>query len=392
MSYSDSILYKIKGKIIIVDYIITIVIIILSMVWGYKESTIYSKNQIKILSKGLIIGIMIFLIMNAMPMLAVVKVSENDAESYIIYEDKKIGLNENTYPVIQLDNLERQVSTYPVLVFNGILIAITYILIKREYLTIDDNKDLKRYIVSISYLILANTFFCIVLSDDTLDYIAFNTILIFPLLVYNHCIYIKGNNLYDNNMIEILEEERQKMSVFLHDEVLQDLIVLSHSLKSNDMNEQLSKIIGEIRNVSQELYPTIAEDLGLEQALRIYMDDIKSDYNVEVEYIYDYPKGVLPKGRSLVVYRIVKELIINAIKHSRCTKIKVEISKVAEGIDCMVSDNGIGFLMPESEKLLKSPHMGLYTIKKQISDMNGKLRIISDKTGSEFQIYIPLGE
>ena len=94
----------------------------------------------------------------------------------------------------------------------------------------------------------------------------------------------------------------------------------------------------------------------------------------------------------MVVYRIVKELIINAIKHSRCTKIKVEISKVTEGIDCMVSDNGIGFLMPESEKLLKSPHMGLYTIKKQISDMNGKLRIISDKTGSEFQIYIPLGE
>lgn len=35
----------------------------------------------------------------------------------------------------------------------------------------------------------------------------------------------------------------------------------------------------------------------------------------------------------------------------------------------MVVDNGNGFQMPENGKLLKSPHMGLYTIRKQIVDL-----------------------
>lgn len=200
----------------------------------------------------------------------------------------------------------------------------------------------------------------------------------------------QGEASYDNNLIEVLEEERQRISVLLHDEVLQDLIALSHSIQDGETKERLSAVIGEIRGVSQDLYPTIVEDLGLEQALCIFMDDVGADYNIDLNFQYDFPEGVLPKGLSLILYRAVKELVTNAVKHSSCLHIAVRISDAAGDIECLVSDDGHGFHMPENMELLKSPHMGLYTVKKQIAGINGNMRIISDQSGSKFQILIPL--
>ena len=279
---------------------------------------------------------------------------------------------------------------YPIMIFSGVIIAIIYILIKREYLIFDNIKELWCYIISIVYLVLTNTYFYFVLSDDKMDFISINMILIIPLFLYNHQVCKKGNNLYDNNMIGILEEERQKLSMFLHDEVLQSLIALSHMEKDKDINEKLVSVIGEIRDISHELYPMIVEDLGVEEALRIFVSDINNDYNVEVKYSYEYPKGILPKDFSLVIYRTVRELVTNAIKHSGCIKIEIKILEYSEGIQCIVTDDGKGFPKLESDKLLKNQHMGLYTIRKQITNLNGNMRLITDKTGSRFMIYIPL--
>ena len=66
------------------------------------------------------------------------------------------------------------------------------------------------------------------------------------------------------------------------------------------------------------------------------------------------------------------------------------IKDVLGGMECVVVDDGCGFHMPENMELLKSPHMGLYTVKKQIADLNGNMRIVSDKSGSKFEIFIPL--
>lgn len=377
------------GDIITLDYIITIIVIIVSLLIGYKDSTRYSKQQIKFLTIGLVLGIIIFIIMHSLPMLAVVAVPENNP-SVVDYQVKNIGTYEQEYPIIQVENIRGQHNIYPIMIFTGIVIVMVYILIKREYFIIGNMGELRSYMVSIAYLIVANTLFYFIISIDLGDFITFNTILSVPLLLYSHRVFQKGNHLYDNSMVEILEEERQKLSVFLHDEVLQGLIAMLHSLNAQDISDDLSVLIAEIRNVSQDLYPTIAEDLGVEEALRIFLHEINSDYNVEAEYQYSYPQGVLPKGISLVIYRIIKELVTNAIKHSGCVKIMVTISEAPGGIQCIVFDDGKGFQIPESDKLLKDHHMGLYTIRKQIADLDGKMRIISDTTGSEFSIFIPL--
>lgn len=373
---TDNITFMIlKDEIVLTDYILTIAVTIISMLKGYKGSTVYSKRQIKFLSIGLLLGIFVFVTMRLMPMLAVVKVPEINEEIVISYQMNIVGGNQDIYPIM---------------VFTGMAIVMIYILIKREYLAIYENRELWRYLLSVIYLIVGNTYLFLITPIELKKFIVFNVILITPLILLNHQIWKKRENLYDNNLIEVLEEERQRLSVLLHDEVLQDLIALSHSIKEEVVKEQLSTVIGEIRGISQDLYPTIVEDLGLEQALNIFVEEISADYNIDLSYKYKYPKGVLPKGISLVLYRTVKELVTNAIKHAHCRSISIVISDVAGDMECVVSDDGCGFQMQENMELLKSPHMGLYTVKKQLADLNGNMRIISDRSGSKFQIFIPM--
>lgn len=373
---SDQILLIIlKDEIIPADYILTAAVTLFCMLMGYKGATVYSKSQIKFLSVGLLLGVLIFIGMRLMPMLAVMKVPENSVEMSVTYQAEITGGNQDIYPIM---------------VFTGMAIAGIYILIKREYLTIDENRELRRYLLTVVYLITSNTYLLLLASFTLRDYIFFNAILCAPLVLYFHRGRKQEKNSYDNNLIEVLEEERERISVLLHDEVLQDLIAMSHSIKDEDVRERLSATIGEIRCISQDLYPTIVEDLGLEQALHIFINEISTDYNIDLKYQYNYPKGILPKSLSLVLYRTVKELVTNAIKHASCRSISVLISDAAGDIECIVSDDGCGFHMPESGALLKSPHMGLYTVKKQIASINGNMRIISDKSGSKFQVLIPL--
>lgn len=368
---------ELYGDVITADYMITIIVIIISLLIGYNESTKYSKQQIKFLTMGLVSGIIIFIVMHYLPMLAVVAVPENNPPMV-------------AYPIIQVENIRVQHDIYPIMIVTGIVIVMVYILIKREYLIIDSKDELRSYMISIAYLIAANTCFYFIISIDRGDFVLFNIILSVPLLLYSHRVHQKGNHRYDNNMVEVLEEERQKLSIYLHDEVLQSLIAILHSVNVKNISDDVSLLIAEIRNLSQELYPTIAEDLGVEETLRIFLEEINCDHNVAAEYQYTYPQGVLPKGISLVIYRTVKELVRNAVKHSGCVKIMVSISEAPGGIRCTVADDGRGFLISEHDKLLKGPHMGLYTIRKQIADLDGEMRIISDAAGSQFSIYIPL--
>lgn len=370
-------------------YIVFTVIIIISMNAGYGKFSKYLKYQIRILAIGLISNCIIFIIMYALPTFAIVTFPQDKVVTFADKQVEATGAYEETYIEINMEHMDRQQAISPLIIFTGIAIVLVYILTKWGYLITDSIDDLRCYMVSTVCLIIANTCFYFTISNNVGDFIPFNFILAVILLMYSHHVCQKRSYLYDD-MVEALEIERKKLSMYLHDEVLQGLIVMLHSIGANDITVELSALIADIRNVSQTFYPTIVEDLGLEEALKIFMDEIDNNYNMKTKYAYNYPQGVFPRGIALVLYRTIKELIINAIKHSGGTRIMVSISEEQGGIQCMISDDGKGFQMLESDKLLKGYHMGLHTIKKQITDLKGNIIIISDETGSRIQIYIPL--
>mgnify|MGYP004536787641 FL=1 len=373
----------ILGKYMFFEYAFTILILIVNLGVAYKGATRYSRVQIKMLFTGIVSGIFVLCVSHVLPLIAIVEIPKQNES---IQEETMAGTETS---MIYIEN-EIKNNIDAIVGVSGIIVIIIYILVQREYLVMEKNQNLKYYMGSVLYLIFANTIFRFFWAGNKTDYLVFNFLLLIALCLAGQCNLQKGEDLYHNHMLDILEDERSKISVYLHDEILQRLIAVSYLTKDCRAKEELTSVIGDIRNVSQNLYPTIAEDLGFEEALRVLIDEMNIDYNVEIEYQYHYPSGILPNGMALALYRMTKELITNAIKHSGSDYISVSISKANKGIQCIVADKGKGFQMPEDAQLLKSPHMGLYSVKKQVSEWSGSLQITSDNTGSRFRIYIPM--
>ena len=88
---------------------------------------------------------------------------------------------------------------------------------------------------------------------------------------------------------------------------------------------------------------------------------------------------------ELNIYRIIQELVNNAIKHSNCKEVRIRLHQVEENIILIVSDDGIG-----STPKQKRNGIGLYNIKNRLASLNGKLKIETSKNkGFKVVISIP---
>jgi len=91
------------------------------------------------------------------------------------------------------------------------------------------------------------------------------------------------------------------------------------------------------------------------------------------------------------LYRIIKELINNTIKHANASFIRLHLYKKAEEIHLAFKDDGIGF-DPKALENRMSTGMGLYNIISRIRSLKGNYSLNSDTDkGFDFKLVIPVG-
>ncbi len=197
---------------------------------------------------------------------------------------------------------------------------------------------------------------------------------------------------FNYQIIQSLENERKRLSIFLHDEILQILILQLNEIRMlqtkrnfsidilNSMDEQLEDIIYSIRKMCHNLHPIIVEDLGLEASLHTLKREFELNYRILIHIQFNCKLKILSKNLEIQIYRIIKELLNNAIKHSKGNNVQIHIIEERGCYVCTVEDDGIGFCVPNSfSEFSTSNHLGLMTIQRQISELNGNLRISSEK-------------
>jgi two-component system, NarL family, sensor histidine kinase ComP len=134
------------------------------------------------------------------------------------------------------------------------------------------------------------------------------------------------------------------------------------------------------------------EDLGLEPSLYALKRKFQTNYNVTIEIYFNTNLKVIPTFVSIHVFRIIKELIYNAIKHSQSKTIVVSIIEMNDFLNIKVKDNGIGFEVPKRlAELSEKHHLGLITIQKRINQLKGTLDIQSKSgIGTCISITLPI--
>jgi signal transduction histidine kinase len=96
---------------------------------------------------------------------------------------------------------------------------------------------------------------------------------------------------------------------------------------------------------------------------------------------------------KILLYRSVRELLINAAKHAGAESMQIIINRAGDNIEIVLEDNGIGFDTSclDWTKRSKTPGFGLFSISERLKQMGGKFDINSRKgKGTKIILLAPL--
>ncbi|MDO8661659.1 MAG: ATP-binding protein [Candidatus Omnitrophota bacterium] len=226
-----------------------------------------------------------------------------------------------------------------------------------------------------------------------------------------------------NRLINMEESERKKLSTAVHDEMGQDLSALkiylglisqelagfpgTHCFKSNVSPEDLitkveeckkiaSTLIDKSHNIAFLLRPPDLDEVGLLESLESLL--IETKQLTGVEYIFQKADNnfELPPEYSLLIYRIIQELLTNMAKHAKAKNVEVRLNRNKNSLELFYHDNGRGFdYQLVTQRLLRRREdklrLGLVGLKERVEVLDGSMHIESGLgKGTTINVVLPI--
>lgn len=220
--------------------------------------------------------------------------------------------------------------------------------------------------------------------------------------------HLKENDAYSskwlsNFLFSYTEKERGRLAGDLHDVVLQDLIVIHRGLQSVlkenlpegahaevfALSEKVHDCIHTTRETCNQLSPPFLVEFGLIQALEQLLKKIHLQANFHVQYTFKNFNDRLLQEESIIgLYRIIQELLTNAMKHSKATAVTLLLTYVDNNIHLFYADNGIGMDVSQIEQR-SFQFSGLVGIRERVKGLDGTVEF-SVNDGLQLTIYLPM--
>jgi len=216
--------------------------------------------------------------------------------------------------------------------------------------------------------------------------------------------YQKRLRALNADLLKSEEKERKTIAGYLHDGIGQTLSIANiklTSLLNRNLSQPVKKAIAEtsdlINNAIEEtrlltydLSPPILYELGLIPAIKWKLEQISNKASIETEFFSDENQIALDSEISILVFRIITELLINVLKHAEASKINVTIKKIKNNYYISVVDNGKGFYLKNPKELNRQSGYGLFSIFERMESIDGKFKIKSKVgTGTHVVLIIP---
>lgn len=206
-------------------------------------------------------------------------------------------------------------------------------------------------------------------------------------------------------LIAAQEEERQRISRELHDDLGQTLttqLLALHNLQSElplpteamserlqSLYDQSHEIFVKLRRLAHDLRPPVLDALGLKVAMQTHCAEFtrRTGLPVTLEANVSLPK--LTDVYDITLYRALQEALTNVVKHAKASQVWVDLSIEEDTVSLTVQDNGIGF----SEKESDSNGIGLAGLRERITLAGGTLNIVSaPRHGTVLSVHFPVSE
>ena len=159
-------------------------------------------------------------------------------------------------------------------------------------------------------------------------------------------------------LIRVQEDQIHHLARELHDEFGQTLTAIkinAHILEqaqttelvgtyAQDITSQADALYATMRDMIQRLRPEALDEFGLKAAVEQCMIAFHLDeQNIDLALTIDDSVNDLEEIYSIASYRIVQELVNNAVKHAQLSWLKVHLTITDQHMHITVEDNGVGF-------------------------------------------------
>jgi PAS domain S-box-containing protein len=210
-----------------------------------------------------------------------------------------------------------------------------------------------------------------------------------------------------NRLLQAQDQERRHIARELHDSAGQIVTVLGIYLArigqgaqqnsarvAKDVEEcqqlvqQLNK---EIRTTSYLLYPPLLDEMGLQEALRWYIQGLMDRTGLDIQFKVSEGFGRLPREMELIVYRLVQECLTNIHRHSGSKTAVIDFVREGQTFLLKIQDSGSG-IPHEKLKLLQSQGggVGIRGMRERIRQFGGRMEIHSGDGGTTISFTFQL--
>lgn len=201
------------------------------------------------------------------------------------------------------------------------------------------------------------------------------------------------------------ERERRRIAADLHDRIGQALALAQIKLTSareaitgaarvsvDDAVDLLAQSVVDTRTLVFELSPPVLYDLGLKAALSWLVEDLEKRQGMAIELIDDGADESLDDTSAALVFRAVRELLVNVFKHAHAPGAKLSVRRTASHFEIEVEDHGVGFDVNDVTAASNVGGFGLFSVREQISRLGGVVEVASaPNRGTRVSLRLPLG-
>jgi signal transduction histidine kinase len=188
-------------------------------------------------------------------------------------------------------------------------------------------------------------------------------------------------------MIKTSDAERLRIAAAVHDVAVQELIGVSFGLAAEAKTapyplgarigqyaESTRHTIRSLRSLLSSVYPVTVPDGGWLEGIDDLVDLARAQ---RMTVTIDAEPLAMNPLQELLVLRVAREALRNAIDHSGASDVVIRCTRVNDSIHLEISDDGQGFTADVAQQRNRDGHLGLELMKDIASDSGGDVSVTS---------------
>ena len=209
------------------------------------------------------------------------------------------------------------------------------------------------------------------------------------------------------HLLRTQDEERRRIARDLHDGTSQELALLNMSLSSMhnearrtnsgfaaelaECSRIVKRVCSELRTLCYLLHPPLLDEVGLNSALRWFIDGFEQTSGIQVERGLPEDLGRLDPGLEVAIFRVVQECLTNVHRHSGGARASIQLRRDGGNVALQITDDGKGISAETISQIASArvSGIGLRGIRQRLEEFGGSLEIASNGNGTKIRMMFP---